>query len=228
MNTVMKIPIAIVDDKSPNRTSLAEKLNFSEEIEVKFTASNGAAFLDCMKEFSPAQLPQVVLMDIEMPVMDGIEAVRTGRQLYPEVKFLMLTVFDDDDKIFEAIKAGAGGYLLKDEKIAVIIDCIQQLAEIGGAPMSPRIARKALDMLMKVSLENKNNTQPSAARQTALSPRETEVLRLLVDGYDYRATAEKLFLSTHTVRKHIANIYNKLHVTSKAQAIKIAMKNKLI
>ena len=223
----MKIRVAIVDDRSPNRISLAEKLNFSEEIEVSFTSANGAAFLDEMKKLSPAQLPQVVLMDIEMPVMNGIETVKTGKQLYPQVKVLMLTVFDDNDKIFEAIKAGASGYLLKDEKIAVIVDYIQQLAEVGGAFMSPRIARKAFDLLMNASLTNKKEDKQSAAsKQTELSPRETEVLKLLVDGYDYRAIAEKLFLSTHTVRKHIANIYEKLHVNSKAQVISLAYKNK--
>lgn len=223
----MKIKVAIVDDKSQNRISLAEKINLSEEICVLFTAINGADFLDKMKQLQHSEMPQAVLMDIEMPNMNGIEAVAIGRQLYPSVKFLMLTVFDDDDKIFEAIKAGAGGYLLKDEKISVIIDCIQQLTEMGGAPMSPRIARKALDMLMKAPLQ-KNREEKNTTIQHILSERETEVLKLLVDGYDYRAIAEKLFLSTHTVRKHIANIYEKLHVTSKAQAIKIATNNKLV
>lgn len=223
----MKIAIAIVDDKSQNRISLAEKIKFSDDITVAFTAANGADFLDQMKQLQISQLPQAVLMDIEMPVMNGIEAVNIGSQLYPGVKFLMLTVFDDDDKIFEAIKAGAGGYLLKDEKISVIIDCIQQLTEMGGAPMSPRIARKALDLLMKASIQ-RNEKETQATIQQVLSDRETEVLKLLVDGYDYRAIAEKLYLSTHTVRKHIANIYEKLHVTSKAQAIKIATNNKLV
>lgn len=223
----MKIPIAIVDDRSQNRLSLAERINYSDEIEVKFTASNGIDFLEQMKHLPVLQLPHVVLMDIEMPVMDGIEATAICKQLYPDVKILMLTVFDDDDKIFEAIKSGASGYLLKDEKVALLIDCIQQLVQVGGAPMSPRIARKALDLLMKASIE-KHDIVGVETKQTNLSERETEVLRLLVDGYDYRATAEKLFLSTHTVRKHIANIYQKLHVTSKALAIKIAGKKKLI
>ncbi len=222
----MKIKVAIVDDKSQNRISLSEKIKFSEQIEIVMTAANGSDFLEQMKKLLPAQQPQVVLMDIEMPEMNGIEAVRFGKQLYPHVKFLMLTVFDDDDKIFEAIKSGADGYLLKDEKVSSIIECIQQLAEIGGAPMSPRIARKALDLLMHASIQNKK-TIPKTETYL-LSERETEVLHLLVDGYNYRTIAEKLFLSTHTVRKHIANIYDKLHVTSKAQAIKIATNDKLI
>ena len=223
----MKIRVAIVDDKSQNRISLAEKIKLSDDITVAFTATNGADFLDQIKQLQPSQLPQAVLMDIEMPVMNGIEAVRTGKQLYPEVKFLMLTVFDDDDKIFEAIKSGADGYLLKDEKISVIIECIRQLVETGGAPMSPRIARKALDLLMHASIQGKNNNSSAKTATHSLSEREIEVLHLLVDGYNYRTIAEKLFLSTHTVRKHIANIYEKLHVTSKAQAIKIATNDKL-
>ena len=223
----MKIPVAIVDDKSQNRISLAEKINFSDDTEVVLTASNGNDFLEKMKYLPLAGYPSVVLMDIEMPGMNGIETVRMGKQLYPSLHFLMLTVFDDDDKIFEAIQAGATGYLLKDEKVSVIIDCIQQLVELGGSPMSPHIARKALSLLMKATLPQQDKTRVATGEHD-LSPREMEVLKLTVDGYDYKAVADKLFLSTHTVRKHIANIYTKLHVTSKAQAIKIATKNKWI
>jgi len=224
----MKIPIAIVDDRSQNRLSLAERINVSDDIAVKFTAANGNDFLDEMKNIQPLQLPQVVLMDIEMPVMDGIEAVRLGKQLYPDVKFLMLTVFDDDDKIFEAIKAGASGYLLKDEKVSTIIEYVHQLIEVDAAPMSPSIARKALNMLVRRPESQYPVNEELPSMQSNLSQRETEILRLLVDGYDYRSTAEKLFLSTHTVRKHIANIYEKLHVNSKAKAISVATKNKLL
>ncbi len=220
----MIISIAIVDDKSQNRISLCEQIQYSSEMEVVFSAVNGIDFLDKMKKCPKEKLPQVVLMDIEMPGMDGIQAVRYAHALYPSVKFLMFTVFDDDDKIFEAIKAGANGYLLKDEKISLIIDYIEQLVDVGGAPMSPRIARKALDLLMKASLPERVPQSVTDAPLLELSEREKEVLKLLVEGYDYRLTAGKLFLSTHTVRKHIANIYTKLHVNSKAQAIRIATK----
>jgi DNA-binding NarL/FixJ family response regulator len=223
----MKIRVAIVDDKSQNRISLAEKINYSDDTEVVLSALSGDDFLEKMKYLSVPEYPSVVLMDIEMPGMNGIETVRMGKQLYPGVHFLMLTVFDDDDKIFEAIRAGATGYLLKDEKVSAIIECIQQLVELGGSPMSPHIARKALNLLMKATLPAQD-TKQSENSEHDLSPRELEVLKLTVDGYDYRDVAQKLFLSTHTVRKHIANIYNKLHVTSKAQAIKIATKNRWI
>ncbi len=223
----MKIQVAIVDDKSQNRISLCNQLKYANEIEVVFTASNGIDFLEKLKELSPAAFPQVVLMDIEMPEMDGIQTIQYAHTLYPDIKFLMLTVFDDDDKIFEAIKAGANGYLLKDEKISLITDYVKQLVEIGGVPMSPRIARKAMDLLMKASIPGQIKTSSADGPLYELSKRETEVLKLLVDGYDYRVISEKLFLSTHTVRKHIANIYIKLHVSSKAQAIKVATRNNL-
>lgn len=223
----MKIPVGIVDDKSQNRILFTERLNFSAQITVVMTASDGKDFLDQMKKMDHQQRPTVILMDVEMANMDGIATVQAGKILYPDMHFLMLTVFDDDDKIFEAIKAGADGYILKNEKVSNIIDCIVQLAESGCAPMSPRIARKTLDLLMNASIP-KMEKEDVEKYDYELSDRETEVLKLTIDGYSYRQIAEKLFLSGNTVKKHLANIYHKLHVTSKAQAIKIATKNKLI
>ena len=222
----MSIKIAIVDDKPQNRILLSEQLRFSKVIEVNFMAKNGIDFMEKMKALDGKGFPQVVLMDIEMPEMDGIETVANARALYPDVKFLMLTVFDDDEKIFEAIKSGANGYLLKDEKINVIEDYVQQIVEVGGVPMSPSIARKAMNMLMKATPANAQPLQIEPTPENELSEREIEVLKLLVNGYDYKIIAQKLFLSTHTVRKHIANIYTKLHVSSKAQAINLAHRKK--
>ncbi|MEI7801116.1 MAG: response regulator transcription factor [Bacteroidota bacterium] len=221
----MNYRIAIVDDRRQNIISLSEKINYSGEVEIVFTAQNGSDYLDKMKRQPKDKLPQVVLMDIDMPVMNGIDAVIAGRQLYDEVKYIMLTVFDDDDKIFEAIRAGAGGYLLKEERVDVIIDSIKELLESGGAPMSPRIARKAMNLLMNSNSSTQSEIKKEKSDSTEeLSERETEILKLLVDGYDHKLAAEKLFLSPHTVRKHIANIYAKLHVTSRAQVVKVAMK----
>ena len=218
----MPISIAIVDDKLHSRISLAEKITYSKEIVVLFTANNGEDFLDKIKN-TKTGLPQAVLMDIEMPTINGIEAVAIGASLYPDTKFLMLTVFDDEEKIFEAIQAGASGYLLKDERVDKIINSIKEMVEEGGAPMSPGIARKAFAILSKASLHEKARED-----QTDLSDREMEILKLLVEGYDFRATAEKLAISPNTVRKHIGNIYQKLHVNSKAQAIRLAMKKRWI
>lgn len=219
------IRIAIVDDNRLNRNSLAERITYDGSISVMFTTGDGDSFLSQMKKAEPGLLPEVVLMDIEMPVLNGIEAVRQGSVLYNDVKFLMLTVFDDDDKIFEAIKAGACGYLLKDEKVSVILNSLHQLMDYGAAPMSPRIARKALYMLSRATVSNLPSVSPNDFH---LSDREMEILKLLVDGLDYKDIAEKIYVSPHTVRNHISNIYNKLHVSSKAQAIKMATKNNLV
>jgi DNA-binding NarL/FixJ family response regulator len=212
------IQIAIVDDKQPNRVSLSEKLSFVTDINVLFLAANGEDFLEQMKAQNPT--PEIVLMDIDMPVMNGIEAVNIASEFYPQTKFVMLTVFDDDDKIFEAIKAGAIGYLLKDENIDRIVDAVRQIVEFGGSPMSPRIARKALQLLMNAKVEAKQK------EDTILSNREMDILKGLVEGLDYKGVADKLFISPHTVRTHITKIYQKLHVSSKTQAVMLAVKNR--
>lgn len=215
------IRIAIVDDKQPNRVSLSERLSAVHAYELVFMAVNGDDFLDKMKTSQPSARPQIVLMDIDMPVMDGIETVKRSSQLYPDVKFLMVTIFDDDEKIFEAIKAGASGYLLKDETGLAISEAIKEVLEFGGAPMSPRIARKAMNLLMNASIPAEKTAE---ADNYELSSREMDILKLMVDGCDYKQVADKLFISPHTVRKHIANIYDKLHVCSKVDAVKIAIK----
>ncbi len=163
------ITIAIVDDKQPNRISLYEKITYDKEITVAFLAANGEDFLEQMK--TATTKPDVVLMDIDMPIMNGIEAVNIASELYPDSKFIMLTVFDDDEKIFDAIKAGASGYLLKDETVDKIITAVKEIITFGGSPMSPRIARKALNLLMHATLEKKRQTE------TILSEREMDILK---------------------------------------------------
>lgn len=215
------ITIAIVDDKQPNRVSLNEKITYDTDITVAFMAANGEDFLEQMKTSNPK--PDVVLMDIDMPIMNGIEAVNIATELYPSTQFIMLTVFDDDEKIFDAIKAGAIGYLLKDETVDRIITSVKEIVEFGGSPMSPRIARKALQLLTQANVDVKKE-----AEESVLSEREMDILKGLVQGLDYKSVAEKLFISPHTVRTHITNIYKKLHVSSKSQAIMLAVKNKWV
>ncbi|MEO7213084.1 response regulator transcription factor [Mucilaginibacter sp.] len=221
----MNIPVAIVDDKRILRQSLSEQIAYYKEINVVLQCAEGSAFLEGMKAFKPEERPQVVLMDIEMPVMDGIEAVLIGKEIYPDVHFLMLTVFDDDDKLFEAIKAGASGYLLKDERVSNIVKAITEIVYEGGVPMSPRIARKALAMLRNTS-DPIEQPKEDTDDDCTLSSRELEILNRIVDGLNYTQIGERLFISPHTVRKHIANIYDKLHVSNKASAIKIALRKK--
>ncbi len=217
--------LAIVDDKPHVLASLSRDLSESGKVSVAFTARNGADFLKQMEALHPEDLPEVVIMDIDMPVMNGIEAVRNGSNLFDGVQYIMLTVFDDDDKLFEALKAGAHGYLLKEEGTENILRAIEEVVEKKGAPMSPRIARKTLELLLN---QPKGNNDPSEEeiKHSGLSEREIEILRNMVAGFDYRQIGEKLFISPHTVRNHISKIYEKLHISSKAQAIKIAIRNK--
>ncbi len=205
------INIAIVDDNATLRQQLQENLLVSGEVNILFTAVNGKDALD--KLLTTKVLPQVILMDIEMPEMNGIEttAIITTET---DIKVLILTVFDTDEKIFEAIKAGAAGYLLKDSKTSRILQAIDDLLH-GGAPMSPHIASKTLEFLRAA-----NNTPKEMQPQDYdLSERETDLLRQLVQGLSYQQIADKLFISHGTVRKHIENIYGKLHIHSKVEAV---------
>jgi DNA-binding NarL/FixJ family response regulator len=161
-------------------------------------------------------------MDIEMPEMDGLETVLIAKEIYPDIQFLMLTAFSEDEKIFEAVKVGASGYLLKDESISKIIAFIKELLNEGTVPMSPIVARKTLMMLKSVN--NHDLPENKAVTPSVLSEREMQILEGIVDGLNYHQVADKLFISPHTVRKHIANIYEKLHVSNKTAAIKIALK----
>ena len=226
MQETKKTPIAIVDDKRLLRNSLQEQLQYNQPIEVLFTAENGIDFLKEMEERPKNSHPLVVLMDIEMPEMDGLETVLISKEIYPDIQFLMLTAFSEDEKIFEAVKAGASGYLLKDEKISKIVSSIFELLNDGAVPMSPIVAKKTLEML-RIS-EKPTSTISEKDQETIdyLSTREMEILQEIVLGLNYKEIAEKLFISPHTVRKHIANIYDKLHVSNKTAAIKIAMKKK--
>lgn len=219
------IKIAIVDDKRIMRVERSREISVSNQIKVLFTAQNGQEFLEIMKESSKSkdELPEIVLMDIDMPEKNGIDTVRDAKAIYPNVEFLMLTVFDDDEKIFEAVKAGASGYLLKDESSASIITFIQQVKEFRTVPMSPAIARKALRLLCANS-----SIEKSPSITTDLTPREIDVLKGLVNGLDYKEIAEQLFVSPNTVRNQISSIYQKLHVTCKVDAVKVALKSGIV
>ncbi len=217
------IYLAIVEDKTNLRNTLAAKLNALDNCEVLFTAENGQDFLEKMMIARKSIEPNLVLMDIDMPIMGGIEAVKKGKERYPDLKYLMLTIFDEDDKIFSAIKAGADGYLLKDEPIDKIGEAIFNLLNNESTPMSPSIARRVLKLLMNSTLETPFD-DPAEEYNHNLTEKEKSVLDYLVDGFEYKEIAMKMAISPNTVRNHIANIYKKLHVTSRAQAIKVYTK----
>lgn len=222
----MSIRVGIVDDKQVNRTTVKEKLIKYPEIKLVLEARNGEDFLQQLKEAPQEKKPHVVLMDLEMPVLDGIQTIAMAAPANPDIKFIVLTVFEDNEKIFEAIKAGAHGYLLKDEKAINITEAISQVIEYDGMPMSPVIARKAMEMLKQSTSLPEQKTKPSA--EAILSDRELDILKELATGKNYKAIGEKLFISPFTVRKHVSNIYNKLHVDSRIQVISVAQKNKWV
>lgn len=221
----MQFRIAMAEDNSVNRNTFLQKIKVSGNLQLVFAAANGNECLEELKGLPHVQLPQVVFMDLQMPAMDGIETIRIAKSLYPQVHFIVLTVFDDDEKIFEAIKAGASGYLLKHEPASVLEDAIVNVLETGGAPMSPAIARKALQMLSRTTEHVDLQRNGSPQMPLNITDREKEILQHMVNGWDAKRIASELQLSVLTVRKHIANIYDKLHVNSRAQVITLAHKN---
>jgi DNA-binding NarL/FixJ family response regulator len=222
----MPVKIAIVDDKPSNRNILRDKLQSHALFSISFLAVDGEDFLQKMKLLDEAHFPEIVLMDLEMPNMDGVAAIAAGSALYPSVKFVVLTIFDDEEKIFTAIKAGANGYLLKDESSATLQDTLWQMHEIGSGPISPGIAGKILTLLQRGPAVPEPND--AVNNFFSLSPRELEILRLLANGLGYKEIGTNLFISVNTAKKHVINIYQKLHVSGKAQALKLAYEKGLI
>lgn len=215
------IKVSIAEDNSLLAKSIQEKIGFfNDQLRFKYRAINGQDLLTRLEEDSNLD---VILMDIQMPEMNGIEATKIITQRYPHIKIIMLTVLDDENHIFQAIQAGANGYILKDEPPQKLLDGILEILQ-GGAPMSAGIALKALRMLRN-PLEN---TEEVNGENIELSLRETEVLQHLSKGFDYKQIAENLHISPSTVRKHIENIYQKLQVHNKVEAIQKAQKQRLI
>lgn len=218
-----KCRIALVDDKPYNVQVLAEKLGSKPEYEIVSSTFGGLAFLEALKTMNP--LPDVVFMDIDMPDLNGIETVQRAKSTHPEIHFLMITVFDDEERVFQAIQAGASGYLLKDESISGLHKAVDDVLNYGGAPMSPSIARKAFQYIQRMQT---TTASASIADQSPLSSREMDIMAGLAEGKSYMIIAEKLFISPHTVRKHMTNIYEKLHVNSKVEAVRMALEKKWV
>ena len=200
------IRIGIVEDNNTLRSSLVNLFNETEGMACVMSQSN---LRNIVSELGKEQ-PEIVLMDIGLPDISGIEGVRTIKSNFPDVQVLMFTVFEDDEKIFEAIRSGASGYLLKKTSPQQIIDAIHELHQ-GGAPMSASIARKVIQSFQSPPLHN--------LRDYALTPREMEILYSLVDGLSYKKIADKYSISISTVQTHISSVYLKLHVHSKSQAV---------
>lgn len=214
------IKVLLVEDNFFLQKALEEKLSNFSDIVIKDTAQNGEEAIAILEKNHVVDL---ILMDIEMPVMNGIKATEIIKSKYPQIKIVMITVFDNDDNVFNAIKAGADGYLLKETKAEKIHQAIQETLA-GGAVMSPSIALKTLQLL-----KNPRVFESSEATEIVeLTTREIEVLEQLSKGLKNREIAENLFLSFFTVKKHIENIYRKLQAHNRIEMLQKAKQNKLL
>lgn len=215
----MSIRVAVFEDNKALNRALCHFLEASDDLELAGSYLNCANVLRDIAQSSP----NVVLMDIDMPEVNGIEGVRIIKKQFPAIRILMQTVFDDDDKIFEAIAAGASGYLLKNTTPDSLLQAIREVYD-GGAPMSPLVAARVLFMFQQ------NTTKPTNEKDAEafnLSKRETDVLRCMVDGKPYKIICDELHISYSTVRTHVQKIYDKLHVSSNTEAVSKALKSKL-
>ena len=202
----MSISIVIVEDEKNYNNALKKIINYQDDMKVVAQFFNGSEAIENLIEISP----DVVMMDIQLQDMLGIEIIDKLRKEMPETQFIMCTSFDDDEKIFNSLKAGATGYLIKGESMDKILASIRDVYN-GGAPMSSSIARKVLN-----HFERKNRVVKDIDE---LTDREKEVLNLLSEGFLYKEIGDKIFISIDTVKKHVGNIYRKLHVNNKVEAI---------
>lgn len=202
----MSITLAIVEDLDEVREGLKQFISLNPEFSVMDTfktAEEAATGIPGLK-------PDIVIMDISLPGKSGIECIREIRNKVPKTQFMMFTVYENDEKVFEALKAGASGYLLKNTGLVQMIEALKELYN-GGSPMSANIARKLVKMF--------HEEEKSVQALEALSQRENEILQLLAKGLLYKEIADQLSISTGTVRQHIHKIYEKLHVQNRTEAI---------
>lgn len=219
------INLAVVDDKFINRKTIKNKLSRIENVKVIGEFENGEVFLNYLLNNQTDEMIDVVLMDLDMPKMNGIETIKACQHTFPNIKFIILTIFEDIDKIFEAICVGAHGYLLKEDNGLNIEQAIINCYEFNGMPMSPTIAKKAIELIKFNTIKTEH---ASIEKSIIITERELDVLKHLTTGLSYPKIGELMFISPLTVRKHVANIYEKLHVNSRTQLILVAQQKKLI
>ncbi len=209
------VRIAIVEDQREFREGLAFLIGSTEGYSCTQRFGSMEEALEGLKE----SLPDLVLVDIGLPGMSGVEGVRVLKERYPGLPALMLTVYNDDERIFNAMCAGACGYLLKKTPKARILECIERVLD-GGAPMSPGVARRLIELFRKC--------QPPQQASYQLTTQELKLLKLLGEGHQYKTAAAELKISINTVSSHMRNIYEKLHVHSKSEAVAKALRHGLI
>jgi DNA-binding NarL/FixJ family response regulator len=209
------IQVAIVEDQRDIREGLRELIDGAEGVCCSATFGS-------VEEVLPKiglDLPDVVLVDIGLPGKSGIEGIRLLKERYPKLVLVVLTVFDDDRRVFEAICAGASGYMLKKMPAARLIQGIRDAAA-GGAPMSPEIAARMIALFLQA--------RPAAAGAHSLTPHEIRILKLLVDGHNYKTAAVELGVSVNTISFHMRRIYDKLHVHTKSEAVAKALRDQIV
>jgi len=207
--------VAIIEDQRELREGFTTLINFTPG----FVCSGSYRSMEEALARLRTEKPDVVLSDIGLPGMDGIEGIRRIKQMYPDILVLMLTVYDDDERIFDALCAGACGYLLKRTPPARLLENIRE-ALTGGAPMSPEVASKVITLFRDI--------RPPEKVEYDLTPHETRLLKLIVEGHNYTTAAEQLGVKYSTVKFHMQNIYDKLQVHSKSEAVAKALKNRIV
>lgn len=209
------VKACIIEDRREIREGLAMLINATEG----FRCTGRFRSMEEALAGIGRDLPDVALVDIGLPGMSGIDGIRILAERYPSLQSLMLTVYDDDDRIFDALCAGATGYLLKKTPPARILECLREAA-MGGSPMSPDVARRVVSLFRRV--------RPAADTDSDLTPHETRILGLLVEGHNYKTAAAELGVSYNTVAFHVKHIYQKLQVHSKSEAVARALRNGLV
>jgi len=209
------IRVAIIEDEREIRECLTLLVNGSEG----YTCTGSYRTMEEALDKIARQLPDVVLSDIGLPGMSGIDGVRLLKERHPDLLVLMLTVYDDDERIFDAMCAGACGYLLKKTPPARLLDSLREVVD-GGAPMSPEVARRVITLFREI--------RPPERADYHLTPHETRLLKLFVEGHNYKTAAAELRVSVNTVNFHVRSIYDKLQVHSRSEAVVKALLNRLV
>jgi DNA-binding NarL/FixJ family response regulator len=210
------IKVAVVEDRRELREGLGMLINGTEGFVCSGTYRSMEETLSAMAAAAP---PDIVLSDIGLPGMSGIEGIRLLKERFPDLIILMLTIYEDDERIFDAICAGACGYLLKKTPPARLLEALKEAVQ-GGAPMSPEVASRVISLFREI--------RPPQRPEYELSPHETRLLKLFIEGHNYKTAAAELGVTVHTVSFHLRSIYDKLQVHSKSEAVAKALRNRLV
>ena len=214
MTEAQTIKVAIVEDQREIREGLAQLISTTPG----YRCSGAYASMEEALDKLPKNLPDLLLSDIGLPGMDGIRGVSILKERHPELVILMLTVYDDNDRIFDALCAGASGYLLKKTPWVKLVESLREAVD-GGSPMSPEVARRVIDLFREI--------KPPKEADYELTPHEVRLLRMLVEGHSYKTAAAELHVSVNTIKFHLRHIYNKLQVHTKSEAVAKALRHGL-